>query len=40
VTATAEGILFAVLAAILWGIDPLFAQQALRRGPPGQVVVW
>lgn len=39
-TATAEGIVFAVVAAVLWGIDPLFAQRALRRGTPAQVVFW
>lgn len=37
---TGKGILFAVLAALLWGIDPLFAQRALRRGTPVQVVFW
>ena len=37
---TGKGILFAVLAALLWGIDPLFAQRALRRGTPAQVVFW
>ena len=39
-TPIGKGILFAVLAALLWGIDPLFAQRALRRGTPAQVVFW
>ncbi|MGH7407669.1 MAG: EamA family transporter [Candidatus Methylomirabilales bacterium] len=37
---TGKGILLAVLAALLWGIDPLFAQRALQRGTAAQVVFW
>ena len=40
VSPTGKGLLFAVVAALLWGVDPLFAQRALRRGTPAQVVFW